>query len=94
MPDLYAMDILEGKTQDIINSGKHLEEIEMLLRKHDELLTSLVKSMSEINDRLNEPKEEEMDPNQKAREDARKRKEAREKARQAKADSKKTEVKK
>lgn len=79
-----AMDILEGKTQDIINSGKHLEDIEMLLRKHDEVLTSLVKSMSEMNDRLNEPQEEEPDANHKAREDARKRKIAREEAKSKK----------
>ncbi len=91
-----AMDILEGKTQDIINSSKHLEDIELLLRKHDELLTSLVQSMSEMSDRLNEPQEEEPDANQKAREDAKKRKEKREAREKAKelANSEKKEVKK
>lgn len=90
-----AMDILEGKTQDIINSDKHLEKIEMLLRKHDEVLTSVVQNLSEVNDRLNAP-EEELDPNEKAKEDARKRKEKKEAKEKAKeiANSKKTEVKK
>ena len=84
-----AMDILEGKTQDIINSGKHLEDIEMLLRKHDEILTSLVQSMLEMNDRLNEPQEEKLDANQQAREDARKRKEKREQAKSQKKEANK-----
>lgn len=89
-----AMDILEGKTQDIINSSKRLDTIEMLINKQDQVLTSVVQNLSEINDRLNEPQEEEPDLNQTARETVRKRKEAREKAEQAKANSKKTEVKK
>ena len=71
-----AMDILEGKTQDIINSGKHIQDIETLLQIFDKRLTDLETA---LNSTVNEP---ELDANEKARLEVRKRKEAREKVKE------------
>lgn len=74
-----AMDILEGRTHDLINSSKILESLETAVRAHDNLLKQIIIKIGELDA---EPEEEEPNPNQVARDAVLKRKELREKAQQ------------
>ena len=78
-----AMDILEGKTQDIVNSGKHIQDIEKLLEVLDSRITKIEEALSQ--------QPEEMDANEKARERVRKKKEKREQAKKEEEESDESE---
>jgi len=59
-----AMDILEGRTLDLINASKNIENFEKILRAHDELIKLLIDKVEELG---SEPKLEEPDANEAAR---------------------------
>ncbi len=72
-----ALDILEGKTQDLINTSKILENMERALDAHDKLLTAIIQKLQ---DKQSEESEGELDPNAAARENVRIKKERRREA--------------
>ena len=81
-----AMDILEGKTQDLINSSSNFELLQRLVNTHDTLIEGILRKLGE-----SENKEEE-NPNKTAIDTVRKRKEMREKAKEKELKNKKEGV--
>jgi len=60
-----AMDILEGRTNDLINSSKILEGIEKNVRAHDELIKLIIDKVDELDSKPEV--EENLDGNEAAR---------------------------